>query len=113
MGSVVTADGRTTQNMERRAGAKTDLESLRQQLWSRREINLNVKRKMFNAIVLPVLLYGATAWTVMLTEENWLNALEMGMLRSIVAIRWDDFVDIEERLCQPPMSIKLRRVRMR
>ena len=72
--------------------------------------------RIFNATVLPVLLYGATAWAMTRTEENRLNALEMGMLRSIVGIRWDDFVrnvHIRERLCQPPVSLKLRRARMR
>ena len=117
LGSVVTADGRINQDIERRrAGARRAFGSLRQRLWSRREISLKVKMRIFNAIVLPVLLYGATAWAVTRTEENRLNALEMGMLRSIVGIRWDDFVrnvDIRERLCQPPVSLKLRRARMR
>ena len=117
LGSVVTADGRINQDIERRrAGARRAFGSLRQRLWSRREISLKVKMRIFNAIVLPVLLYGATAWAVTRTEENRLNALEMGMLRSIVGIRWDDFVrnvDIRERLCQPPVSLKLRKARMR
>ena len=72
--------------------------------------------RIFNAAVLPVLLYGATAWAVTRTEESRLDALEMGMLRSIVGVRWDDFVrnsDIRERLCQLPFSQKLRRARMK
>ena len=38
------------------------------------------------------------------------------MLRTIVGVRWDDFVrntDIRERLCQPPVSLKLRRARLK
>ena len=38
------------------------------------------------------------------------------MLRSIVGVGWDDFVRnavIRERLCQPPVSLKLRRARMK
>ena len=67
--------------------------------------------KIFNAIVLLGLLYGARAW-----EENMLDALEMGMLRSFAGIRWDDFAcnaDIKERLNQPPVSLKLRRVKLK
>ena len=38
------------------------------------------------------------------------------MLRSIVAVRWDDFVrniDIREGLCQSPVSLELRRTRLK
>ena len=40
----------------------------------------------------------------------------MGMLRSIVGVRWDDFVrnvDIREMLDQPPVSLKLKKARMK
>ena len=70
--------------------------------------------KIFGAIVLPVMLYGAKAWTLTRTEENRLDVLEMGMLRSIVVVRWDDFVlnsEIRESLRQPPVTLKLKRAR--
>ena len=85
-------------------------------MWGRREISLKIKMKVFNAIVIPVLLYGATAWALTRTEERRLDAFEMGMLRSILGVRWDDFVrnvDIREMLCQVPVSLKLRRARMK
>ena len=66
--------------------------------------------------MLPVLLYGATAWALTRTEEQRLDAFEMGRLRSIVEVRWDDFVrnvDIREMLSQPPVSLKLRRARLK
>ena len=72
--------------------------------------------KIFNAIVLPVLMYGATTWSLTRTEGRRLDAFEMRMLRTIIGVRWDDFVrndDIRERLCQPPVSMKLRRARMK
>ena len=66
--------------------------------------------------MLAVLLYGATAWALTRTEEQRLDAFEMGMLRSIVGVRWDDFVrnvDIREMLSQPPVSQKLGRAMMK
>ena len=79
LGSVVTTDGKSTKDIEkRRAGARRAFGTLRQRLWKRREISLRVKMKIFNAIILPVLLYGATAWALTRTEENRLDALEMG-----------------------------------
>ena len=65
--------------------------------------------------MLPVLLYGATAWVLTRTEERRLDAFEMGMLRSIAGVSWDDFIrsdDIRVRLEQQPVSLKLRSARM-
>ena len=72
--------------------------------------------KIFNVVVLSVLLYGATSWALTRTEERRLDAFEMGMLRSIAGVRWDDFVrndDIRARLEQPLVSLKLRSARMK
>ena len=80
----------------------------------RRAISLKVEMKIFNAVVLPVLMYRATAWALILTEERWLDAFELRMLRSIAGVRLGDFVrnvDIKERLHQPPVSLKLKRAR--
>ena len=117
LGSVFTSDGKFVQDIERRrAGATRAFGTLKRRLWGRREVSLKVKMTIFNAVVLPVLLYGATAWLLTQTEERRLDAFEMRMLRGIVGVRWDDFVrneDIRERLCQPPVSVKLRRARMK
>ena len=72
--------------------------------------------KQINKAPKPVLLYGATTWALTKTEERRLDAFEMGMLRSILGVRWDDFIrndDIRGRLCQPPVSLKLRKARLK
>ena len=117
LGSVFTGDGKFAQDVERtRAGATRAFGTLKRRLWGRRDVSLKVKMKIFNAVVLPVLLYGASTWALTRTEELRLDAFEMRMLRNIIGVRWDHFVrneDIRERLCQPPVSIKLRRARMK
>ena len=117
LGSIITSDGKSIQDIERRrAGATRAFGTLRKRMWGRREISLKVKMKVFNALVIPVLLYGATAWALTKTEERRLDAFEMGMLRSILGVRWDDFIrndDIRGRLCQPPVSLKLRKARLK
>ena len=117
LGSVITSDGKFIHDIERRrAGATRAFGMLRQRMWGRREISLKVKMKVFNAILMPVLLYGATAWALTKTEEKRLDAFEMGMLRNILGVRWDDFVrnaDIREMLGQAPVSLKLRNARMK
>ena len=89
---------------------------LRRRLWGRREVSLKVKMKSFSAVVLPVLMNGTTSWVLTRTEEKRLDVFKMGMLRSRVGVRWDDFVrnfDIRERMCQSPVSLKLRRARLK
>ena len=62
---------------------------------------MKMKMKVFNAKVLQVLPYGATAWSLTRTEERRLDAFTMRMLRNIAGVRWEDMmriVDIRERL---------------
>ena len=114
---MITRDGKFLLDTEkRRAAASKAFGMLRQRMCGRREFRLKVKLKVFNAIVLPVLLYGATAWALTKTEERKLDAFEMGMVRNIVGVRWDEFVrnaDIREMLSQPPVSLKLRKAMMK
>ena len=70
-----------------------------------------MKMKIFNAVVLMCNIFGVDT-----KGERRLDAFEMGMLRSIVGVRWDDFVrnvDIRMSLRQPPVSLKLRRARLK
>ena len=115
--SVITSDGKFAQDIERRwAGATKAFGMLRRRLWGRIETSLKMKMKIFNAVVLPVLMQGAISLALTRTEERRLDAFEVGMLRCKVEVRWDDFVrnvDIWESLCQPPVSLKLRRARVK
>ena len=48
--------------------------------------------------------------------ETLFDAFEIGMLRSTVGVRWVDFMrnsEITEMLGQPPVSLKLRKARMK
>ena len=111
LGSVITSDGKFVQYIERRrAGATRAFGMLRRGLWSRREM------KIFNAVVLPVLMYAATSWALTRMQERRLDVFEMDMSRNIVGVRWHEFVsnvDIRESLCQPPVSLKLRCARLK
>ena len=79
-------------------------------------MSLKVKMKIFNAIVLSVLMYGATSWALTRTEERRLDTFEMYMLKNIVRVRWDNFVRsiyIRQRLFQSLVFLKLRRARLK
>ena len=77
------SNGKLTQDIERRrARATKEFGMLRRRLWGKREISLKVKMRIFNAVVLSVLLYGTTAWALTRTQERRLDVFKMVMLRS-------------------------------
>ena len=76
-----------TYDIERkRAGTTSAFGMLGRRLWRRRKISLKVKMKVFNAVVLPVLLYGTTAWALTRAEKRRLGAFEMDILRTIKGV---------------------------
>ena len=117
LGSVFASDGKVIQESQRRrAGATQAFRTLRRRMWGSREVSVMVKMKVFNVIVLPVLAYDATAFTLTITEEKKMDAFEMKMLRNIAGVRCEDMVrnvDIRDRLRQPPVSLLFRRARVK
>ena len=62
---MITSDGKLMQNIKRRrAGATRAFRMVKRRFWGRREVSLKVKMKIFNAVVLPVPMYGATSWAL-------------------------------------------------
>jgi len=117
LGSAITSDGRHVRDMERRrAGAARAFGTMKRRLWGRREVSLKVKMKIYNAVVVPVLTYAASTWAMTRTEERKMDALEMKMIRTIMGIRWSNRVrneDIRRRLQQVPVSLRVRRARLK
>ena len=59
-------------------------------------MSLRVKYKMYKAIVLSTMLYGAETWTVYRTQVKKLNAYMMRHLRKIKKITWKDRASNDE-----------------
>ena len=65
LGSTISSDGRIDAEIQRRmAKASASFGRLRQRLWNNHHVSTQVKGKIYRAIVLSTLLYGAKAWTV-------------------------------------------------
>ena len=89
---------------------------LRQRLWNNDHVSMRVKGKIYRAIVLSTLLYGAEAWIVYKRQVKKLHAFMMRHLRSIMRITWMDKVihkGILERTGQPSMEDFLIRKNLR
>jgi hypothetical protein len=49
-----------------------------------------MKNKIYNTIILPVILYGSETWSVTLREECRLRVLENRILRRIFGLKSDE-----------------------
>ena len=89
LGSTISSDGCIDDEIQRRmAKASASFGRLRQRLWNNHHVSMRVKGKIYRAIVLSTLLYGAEAWTVYRRQVKKLHAFMMRHLRSIMRITW-------------------------
>ena len=114
LGSTISSNGCIYDEIQRRmAKASAYLCRLRQRLWNNHHVSMRVKGKIYSAIVLSTVLYGAEAWTVYRRQVKKLHAFMMRHLRSIVRITWMDKVtnkEILERTGLPSMEDLLIRI---
>ena len=88
LGSTKSSNGCIDDEIQRRmAKASASFGRLRQILWNNHHAG-----KIYRAIVLSILLYGAEAWTVYRRQVKKLHAFMMQHLRSIMKITWMDKV---------------------
>ena len=65
IGSTISSNGWIDDEIQRRmAKASASYGRLRQRVWNNHHVSMRVKGKIYRAIVLSTLLYGAEAWTV-------------------------------------------------
>jgi len=97
LGSMVSSSGRMDVEVDRRiASASKAFGSLRHAVFTDRTLNTTTKRKVYQACVLPVLLYGCECWTPMRRHLNRLNAFHHRCIRTIVGItstqQWEQHI---------------------
>ena len=61
-------------------------------LFRSRSIGMNVKRRLYEGIVVPTGLYGAETWNLGAAEKRRLNVTEMRCLRSMCGVTCMDRV---------------------
>jgi hypothetical protein len=61
-----------------------------QSLLSSRLLSRNVKVKIYNTIILPVIMYGSETWSLALMEEHRLRVFEKRVLRRIFEPKRDE-----------------------
>ena len=78
-------------------------------------MSLATKLRLYNTLVVSVLLHGAETWTLLQSDEQKLEAFHMTCQRRILGVRWYDFVQntvIAERTGLDSLLSSIRRRRL-
>ena len=78
--------------------------SLKQRVLDNYDLSTNTKITVFKQCLLPILLYGSETWTLYSQEVKQLRTIQQRHLRSILKIRWFDFVANEEVLAKSDVA---------
>ena len=62
------------------------------ELWNRGGMSLGMKRRVFESIVVPKVMYGNETWSLNAKERNDLEVFEMKSLRSMCGVSIRDRV---------------------
>jgi transcription termination factor 2 len=93
LGSTISSDGTLDKEIAARIQkASQALGRLRTKVLQHKDIRLSTKLKVYNAIVLPSLLYGCETWTLYRRHIKKLEQFHNRSLRSIMRIRWQDHI---------------------
>ncbi|BHF84221.1 hypothetical protein SprV_0902737100 [Sparganum proliferum] len=89
---------------------------LRSTVWNRHGLQMSTKLKMYKAVILPTLLYGAETWTVYTKQARRLNHFHLSCLRRILRLNWQDRIpdtDVLERTGILSIYAMLRQMQLR
>nr|VZI13766.1 unnamed protein product [Spirometra erinaceieuropaei] len=89
---------------------------LQSTVWNRRGLQLSTKLKMYKAVILPTLLYGAETWTVYAKQARRLNHFHLSCLRRILRLKRQDRIpdtDVLERTGILSIYAILRQMQLR
>ncbi|BHF81636.1 hypothetical protein SprV_0802478100 [Sparganum proliferum] len=101
LGSTLSRNTKIDDEMVRRISkASQAFGRLQGTVWNRHGLQMSTKLKMYKAVILPMLLYGAETWTVYTKQTRRLNHSHLSCLRQTLKPRCQDRIpdaDILER----------------
>ena len=117
IGNVLSKNARIDAEVASRLSkASSAFGRLRNRVWDISGIRTETKLRVYSAVVLPTLLYGAESWTVYRTHANKLNRFHLSCLRRILGIHWKDKIpdtEVLERAQSPSIYCFLKKIQQR
>ena len=113
LGAILSADGTCEEEIEHRVGAAARvIGAMRKEVLERRELKKATKMRVYNAMMIPTMLYGSETWTMMKRYESRLETTEMAYLRRVEGVSRIDRVtnaDVREAVRQEEVMKKVKR----
>ena len=99
LGSVISNNATVSKDLDNRlSNANSSFGRLSKRTWQSHSLRLSAKIQVYRAVVITTLLYGAETWVLYRKQIRLLQRFYQCCLRSILGIKWQDYVSNEEVL---------------
>ena len=99
LGCVISNDATVAKDVDNRlAKASSSFGRLQKRVWQSHSLRLSTKLQVYKAAVLTTLLYGSEAWVLYRKQVNLLERFHQRCLRSLMGIKWQDYMTNNEVL---------------
>ena len=115
LGSVITTSCDCAPDVNRRIGIASSSMGKLALIWSSTRFSIITKLRIYNALILSIILYGAATWTLSRYLTKRLDAFDTQALRRILGIRWPERVsnvEVRARTRQPPLTLTIAKARL-
>ena len=109
--SDISSCDRSTPETLKRIGHASSVMGQLTSVWRQSRLSLHTKLRLYNVLVVSVLMYGAETWALTKSDECKLEAFQMSCMRRILGIRWFDFVSnasVMDQVKQRPICSRIR-----
>ena len=86
LGGNMSEDATTTQDLKRRVGLACGAMQKLCPIWKAKDIRVSTKLRVYEALVLSILMYNSETWTLREEDKNRLRVFEMNCLRKIKGV---------------------------
>lgn len=116
LGQLITHDNPMRKEVERRITNGWRRYWGLKEIMKDKKLNMNIKRKIFNTCILPVLMYGSQTWTLTQNMTNKLATCQYAMERSMMNVKKSDRLRnrvIRSKTKVIDVTYKIRRLKWR
>ena len=90
LGTIITPDGRCDTEIKSRITQSKQTFTKMKSILTNKKLAFQVRERVIQCYILPVLMYGCEAWTINKDMEKRIDALEMWLHRRLMKIPWTE-----------------------